>query len=506
MMKMAKRTMHLTGSLLIFTSMMLFAACDEEDEVVVPQTDKLTIAVSSPTEGDVYFLGDSILLQGSATDESGTAIVEGDLSWSSDVDGFIGNGSVYWKNGLNDKNEAGTRASFLSLNDHIITFTALHPSGETKAVDVVNISVDIEEIKAIAFYGGNPVITGKMDKVSGSTVVNIALWDGSTWSGLGGGVFRFPEVMAVSGTDLYVAGSLTLADGQAVNNIAVWNGSGWSALGDGVSNSDESIISTVSSIAVEGSDVYVTGDFNTAGGVGVSGVAWWNGASWTNMGAGLTHIDEIEVVTSIEVNSQGQVFVGGLFDLAGTDTVANIAMWDGTDWSALSTGVAGGELPSVSTMALSSTGDLYVGGHFRNAGWDTSEVYDTTGGVIDTSIVIRALIVNHIAKWNGTVWSNLGDGLSGGARPTATTIVVDDMGVVYVMGDFTAAGGFAADIGVYDQRILTDSTWSALDLTGGPTDVTQMATDGTDLYVIDNLITLWRWNGTVWDSLGTAGE
>ena len=509
MMKMAKGTIHLIGSLLIFASMMLLAACDDDDEPIVPQTDMLNIAVSSPTEGDVYFLGDSILLQGSASDESGAVIVEEDLSWSSDMDGFIGTGSLYWKNGSNDTTDAGVKASLLSINDHIITFTAIHPSGETKAVKAINISVDIEEIKAINFYGSNPVIAGKMDKVSGSSVFNIASWDGSAWSGLGGGVFRFPEVMAVSGTDLYVAGSLTLADGQTVNNIASWNGNSWSGLGDGVSNSDESIISKVTSIAAEGSDVYVGGDFNTAGGVGVSGIAWWNGASWSNMGAGLTHVEEDVIVASIATNSQGQVFVGGLFDLAGTIAVENIAMWDGTVWDSLGTGVTGGELPSVSAMALSPDGDLYVGGHFANAGWDTFEVIDTTGGANDTSIVIAPLKVSHIARWNGAAWSNLGNGLAGGPRPTATTIVIDNMGVVYVIGNFNTVngpGGIDAQIGVYDQRILADSTWSALDLTGGPTDVTQIATDGTDLYVIDNMITLWRWNGSVWDSLGTAGE
>lgn len=503
MMKMARGTTHLIGSLLIFTSMMLFAACDEEDEVIVPSTDRLDVTVTSPIEGDVYFLGDSILLQGSASDESGTAIVEGDLIWSSDMDGFIGNGSVFWKNASNDTTESGKKAKLLSINNHLITFSARHPSGKSIGVDAVNISIDIEEIKAIEFYGGNPVIGGKMDKVSGTGVTNIALWDGSTWSGLGGGVFRFLEVMAVSGTDLYAAGSLTQADGEAVNNIAVWNGSSWLALGDGVFGSDEATSSTVTSIVAEGSDVYVGGDFNTAGGVSVSNIAWWNGASWSNMGDGLAQNGGDVSVMRIEANSQGLVFVGGSFNMAGTTAVENIAMWDGTDWDSLTTGVTGGELPSVSAMALSSNGDLYVGGHFNNAGFDTTFVLDSTGAIIDSLTSIDPLVVNNIARWNGTAWSNLGNGLAGGPRPTATAIVIDDLGAVYVMGDFNTAGGVAADIGVYNPG---DTTWSALDLTGGPTDATQIATDGTDLYVIDNLITLWRWNGTVWDSLGTAGE
>ena len=113
-------------------------------------------------------------------------------------------------------------------------------------------------------------------------------------------------------------------------------------------------------------------------------------------------------------------------------------------------------------------------------------------------------MVNNIARWNGTSWSNLGEGLSGGASPTPTTITIDDVGMVYVMGNFITVGGAVdAEIGVYDP---STQNWSGLDLMGGPNDVTQIEANGTDLYAIENFISLWRWNGAVWDSLGTAGE
>ena len=504
MLNISNRSTHLNVTLLIFTLMMLFATCGDEVEVIVPSTDRMYVTVTSPSEGSVFFFGDSILLQGTATDETETAIAESDLYWKSDMDGFIGNGSVYWKNASKDTFETGKKKRLLSINDHLITFVAPHPAGISIGTDAVNISIDIEEIKAIEFYGGNPVIGGKFDKVSGTEVTNIASWNGSTWSGLGGGVFRFLEVMVVSGADLYAAGKLTQADGQSVNNIAVWNGSSWSGLGDGVISSDESILTIVTSIAAEGSDVYVGGDFNTAGGVSVSNIAWWNGASWSNMGGGLANGEGDVSVLGIEVNSQGLVFVGGSFDSAGTANVENIAMWNGTDWSEVSTGVFGGDNPSISAMALSNNGDLYVGGNFENAGFDTTFVLDSSGVIIDSLTEINDLVVNNIARWNGTSWSNLGEGLSGGASPTPTTITIDDVGMVYVMGNFITVGGAVdAEIGVYDP---STQNWSGLDLMGGPNDVTQIEANGTDLYAIENFISLWRWNGAVWDSLGTAGE
>lgn len=505
MLSISNKSTHLIGTLLTLTSIMLFTTCGDDDEVLVPSTDRLTVTLTSPSEGSVFFLGDSIFLQGTATDETEAAIADSDLSWKSDMDGFIGNGSVYWKNSLSDTTESGKKAKQLSVNDHLITFTAIHPSGISIGVDAVNISIDIEEIKAIEIYGGNLVIGGKMDRVSGTGVTNIASWNGSVWSGLGGGVFRFLEVMAVSGTDLYVAGNLTQADGQSVNNIAVWNGGSWSALGDGVSSSDETILLTVTSISAEGSDVYVGGNINAAGGVSLSGIAWWNGTSWSNMGGGLTPLEkQVVSVMGIKANSVGQVFVGGSFALAGTTKVENIAMWDGADWKKLSTGVFGGDNPSIIAMALSDNGDLYVGGNFKNAGFDTTYVLDSVGVIIDSLTTIAPLEVNHIARWNGTTWSNLGEGLSGGSNPSATTIVIDNMGILYVIGNFSTAGGIGnVEIGVYDPSA---DSWSALDLTGGPTDVTQIAANGADLYAIDNVISLWRWNGAQWDSLGTAGE
>src|SRR5262252_3072846 len=83
----------------------------------------------------------------------------------------------------------------------------------------------------------------------------------------------------------------------------------------------------------------------------------------------------------------GNIYIGGNFSIVGDVVANNIAMWDGTVWSALGAGVNGG----VQALAVSGS-NVYAGGNFTAA-----------GGVAAT----------NIAKWDGTAWSTLGPGLSG---------------------------------------------------------------------------------------------
>jgi hypothetical protein len=66
--------------------------------------------------------------------------------------------------------------------------------------------------------------------------------------------------MAVVGPDIYVGGDFTSAGGVAnTTYIARWDGSSWHALGDGLNGS-------VYAFAVIGYDLYVGGAFTGAGG------------------------------------------------------------------------------------------------------------------------------------------------------------------------------------------------------------------------------------------------
>jgi hypothetical protein len=84
----------------------------------------------------------------------------------------------------------------------------------------------------------------------------------ANWISTGGvpGATGRVRAAVVDGTgNLYISGDFTLAgDVIVTNGIAKWNGTNWSALGSGV-NGD------VRALAVSGSDLYVGGNFTTAG-------------------------------------------------------------------------------------------------------------------------------------------------------------------------------------------------------------------------------------------------
>ncbi len=239
----------------------------------------------------------------------------------------------------------------------------------------------------------------------------IARWNGAAWSELGIGMNNIVEVMALvpngaGGLDLYAGGGFTTAGGLAASRIARWNGAAWSALGAGVNNTVERIAFAPNGTG--GYDLYVGGQFTTAGGAPANRIAKWDGAAWSPLGAGLDGtLDELLVFG----DGAGGVtlYAGGSFTAAGGVQASNIAMWDGMDWSPLGGGVNG----SVNAMAMKN-GSLYVSGNLTEA---------------------EGMPVPGLALWDGAAWSSPGTGPSPGLD--ALLFVGEDM---YVGGLLMQAG------------------------------------------------------------------
>jgi hypothetical protein len=274
---------------------------------------------------------------------------------------------------------------------------------------------------------------------------HIAKWNGASWAALGSGlggsistnVYALTEFDDGTGAALYVGGYFTLAGGLSANHIAKWDGSSWSALSTGVSAPNNST-SGVSALAVfddgTGPALYAGGHFTTAGGVTVSHIAKWDGSAWSALGTGLGATDKVLALAVFDDGTGPALYAGGWITTAGGVSVQNIAKWNGTNWSGLgSTMTAVHYFPSVSTLTVFDNGSgaaLYVGGLFQT---------------------IAGVTVNHLAKWNGSTWAALGSGFDniydpyGGA--TVTSLAVFDEGSgprLFAMGDFTTAGGVAA--------------------------------------------------------------
>jgi hypothetical protein len=317
-----------------------------------------------------------------------------------------------------------------------------------------------------------------------SRLERIARWDGSGWSSLVGnpinGLDGPVRALAVNGTDLYLGGDFSNIDGIRTNRIAKWDGHSWSDLQGGVNGN-------VWAIAVSGSNVYVGGDFTSAGGKTANGIAKWDGRNWSTLGTGVNGRKDAFGSPAVYAlaTSGNDLYAGGRFATAG-DVLANgIAKWNGHTWVALGGGVRTGIYEGV-VRALAIQGqDLYAGGQFIDAGGEAAY---------------------NIAKWSGGRWSALGTGIRGNLEEVLSLGVSGND--VYAGGRFIMAGDrHASNIAKWNG-----STWSPLAIQ--PADgVRKIAVNGSTVYVGGSSFTLptgmvtkgvARWDGKSWTGVGSG--
>jgi len=230
---------------------------------------------------------------------------------------------------------------------------------------------------------------------------------------------------------------------------------------------------TVYTIAIDSSgNLYAGGSFNIAHDTTKKNIAKWDGSTWSSFGRGMNG----DVYILLFDNSNN-LYAGGSFDTAGKIAANRIAKWDGSTWSALETGVSN----AVKIIVIDSLNNLYVGGDF-----------DTAGGIV----------ANHIAKWDGSAWSAFGSGTSSAVY----SIAIADSKRFYVGGKFTTAGGAAANhIAKWDGK-----NWNALG-SGTNKNVNAVYVDASgNLYAGGDFDTvagvainhIAQWDGTDWNALG----
>jgi trimeric autotransporter adhesin len=203
-------------------------------------------------------------------------------------------------------------------------------------------------------------------------------WDGATWNNVLNFnpddtfyalYFNAPTIgmdaVAFIDTNIYVGGhfSITWHDPDITVttnclNILRFDGTYARIVGTGLN-------SNVTSMTVIGTNLYVAGLFTNAGGIAASKIAMWNGSSWTNLGSGVVGSGSINALSAIS----NILYVGGTITNMGGTPVNRIAKWDGTNWAALGNGVIfpGSSVGSISGLGVSGN-DLYAGGNFRMAG------------------------------------------------------------------------------------------------------------------------------------------
>lgn len=284
------------------------------------------------------------------------------------------------------------------------------------------------------------------------------------------------------GSGLYIGGTFKYSDTLNVGGITRWDGQQFHSLDSGETNFGTGSQSGRTILKYQG-NIYSQMN-EVAGGVQVNGIARWDGQNWHPLGSGVTLFPNADqgAVRGL-IHYQGKMLVTGLFNYAGGIPASSIALWDGSNWSALDD--TKWESGFIVTAAIYK-GDLYVGGNFHS---DEKDIW-------------------RIARWDGTAWHKVGEGVRGGIGGVADLVVYE--GELYVGGHFTKESDSrnpGMNIAKWDGTKWTDvggGTWADNGSFGGFID--DLMVYNNELYAIGAFVTaggipansLAKWDGTEW--------
>jgi hypothetical protein len=159
-----------------------------------------------------------------------------------------------------------------------------------------------------------------------SAADHIVAWDGA-WHALGSGVDDYVRSLAASGQNVYVGtDSVNVAGIPQADHIARWNGSFWSALGANTAGTDGWLPQTafLYAIAATSSQVVVTGSFQNANGNPLAdSIASFDGTNWSALGSnGAGNGPWSGNGLAVAIIGK-DVYVGGNFTTAGGDPKAS---------------------------------------------------------------------------------------------------------------------------------------------------------------------------------------
>ena len=252
---------------------------------------------------------------------------------------------------------------------------------------------------------------------------------------------------------LYVGGAFTSLFGSTVHRVGAINGQAAVLTTPATLDSswEPNAGQTVTSLANDGTNIFVGGQFLVLGGVvrqNLAEISPTTGVTGWNPGANGT----VDAITESNVSGTNEVYVGGSFTSAGGGSSPNLAAIDpvagtATSWDPAPNGIV--------SALLSANNDIYIGGSFS-----------TVDGTAEANVAA----VSPSSGAPGTTPGTNGpvDALANGAG-----------GLVYIGGSFSSAGGAAA--GNLASINPNGSLGSFADMTNGP--VQALIANSADVYV-----------------------
>ncbi|MDP5170096.1 MAG: PKD domain-containing protein [Bacteroidia bacterium] len=248
---------------------------------------------------------------------------------------------------------------------------------------------------SIALYQGKVYAGGSFASLNKGLNLanNLVAYDGSTWDNLGDGVNGsggdITDIVSYNG-DLIVAGTFSKVDDKEIQSIARWNETtGWDTLVSGFfGNSSSNFNSIVYDLYRDGANLYIGGFFGGLGTITTTGILRYNlvagtFTSWgTGLGGSFARTFDFE-------KFQGSMYMAGSFTSVNGTPITHLAKLTASGW--VSVGTFNNQV-----HALVNDGDsvLYAVGNFTQIDGNTA--------------------MSRAAKYNGTSWSPVGQGITNG--------------------------------------------------------------------------------------------
>lgn len=357
-----------------------------------------------------------------------------------------------------------------------------------------------------------------LEEVDGISARGIAIWNNATnrWSALGSGIpvmgNNLIETLSCDENSIIVGGRFNEAGGQYVNNIGLYSISTqrWEALSgralNGLYGTNSSNNQVSPKLFTYNNNIIAMGNFIYGSNTRVNGLAEWKNGIWSALGTGIqggiinrkvSQLQSIAGYLSSIVEYKNTFLIGGDFAGIGGVNASCIAEYDKSQCKEFQGGVTGAvSLGSGSANTYLSVdcffvdgNDLYIGGTFTEVGGKR---------------------VNHIARWDGNQWHELGGGISINSTyyvPKVQVIKKLSDGRIIIGGQFDACGGTT----MTGAAIWDGTQWTSTDIfsANGVVPVVDIEIVGNILYAAGNfsrvngvfMNNIMQWDGMRWSDM-----
>ncbi len=204
-------------------------------------------------------------------------------------------------------------------------------------------------ISTMKEYNGELYVGGQFENFAGVNKANcLVKWNGSKWTalstGFSNGFSAQIRTMEVFDNKLYIGGRIDSVGGVMVKNIAIWNGSTWS--GGPSCESSAGMYTIVQDLTTFNGKLFIGGTFETVNSVNCKNVARFDGVNVSALANGSSNGTNSEV-SGFEI-FKSELYLYGYFSMLDTVSVNGIAKWDNSKLSKLSSEPVG-NIQSVKT-------------------------------------------------------------------------------------------------------------------------------------------------------------